>query len=149
MLKCANGHLRTLRLRPRPPLPRVPRRASRYVSCARIRPRSRAPALLLETSRRRPMTGRGVGNTRRADRHANVTLKATTAATAREGTGASSSVTRGARLRPDAAPRRGATGTLAKSRIFHQYRQSKKKLYMNGGGKKRCTSIYMDIYIII
>lgn len=71
------------------------------------------------------MTGRGDGNTRRAGPHVNVTLKATTAAMAPEAPGASSFGTRGARLQPDAAPHREATGTLAKSRISHQYRQSK------------------------
>lgn len=103
--------------------------------------------MVLETSKREAMTGRGDGNARRADHLVNVTLKATTAAMALEALEASSSGTRGAHLRPDAAPRREATGTLAKSRISHQYRQSKikKKNFMNGG-KKRCMNIYMDIY---
>lgn len=143
--RCANGHPRTLHLRPLPQLPQAQRLASRYASYAWTKLRIRAPAALLETSRRRSMTGRGGGNARRADLHVIVTLKATTAATAPEATGASSFGNRGARLQPDAALRREATGTLAKSRISLQYRQSKNSTWI----EKRCLNIYTWIYIII
>lgn len=129
MLRCASGRLRTLPLRPPPlpQLPQLPQPANRCVSCGWTRPRSRAPAAALETSRRKATTGRGDGSSRRAGHHVNVTLKAITAVTAPEALGASSSGTRDAHLQPDATPRKGVTGTLAKSRISHQYRQSKKK----------------------
>lgn len=81
--------------------------------------------MVLETSKKKAMTGKGDGNSRRAGHHVNVTLKVITAAMAPEALGASSFGTRDVRLRPDATPPREATGTLAKSRISHQYRQSK------------------------
>lgn len=126
MLRCANGHPRTLLLQPPPRHPQAPRQASRCVSCVWINRRNRAPAAALQTRRKGATTKKGAGNWKRADQPANVTLKAITATTGPEAPAGWSFGIRGASRRPDAAPPRAATGTLAKSRISHQYRQSKK-----------------------
>ena len=125
MPKCANGHPRTLPLRPLLQRPLARRQDSHYASCVLTRLRTWVPAIALETSKRKATTGRGDGSARRVDHRVNVTLKVTTAAMAPEAQGASSSVTSDVRPQPDAAPPREATGTLAKSRTSHQYRQSK------------------------
>lgn len=133
--RCANGLPRTLHLLPLPQLPLAPHQVSRYASCVWTRLMSRAPAAVQQTNKRKATTEREGGNARRAGNHVSVTLKATTAATAPEALQASSSGTRGALFQPGAAPHREYTGTLAKSRISHQYRQSKnfdmnrKKMY--------------------
>lgn len=145
--KCVKGHPRTLPLHPLPRPPRPPlalRRASHYVNCAWTRPRSRAPAAVLETSTREATTGRGDGNARRAGHRVNVTLKATTAAMVPGAPGASSSGTIGVLHHPDAAPRREDTGTLEKSRTSHQYRQNKNLISI-----EKDVWIYTWIYIII
>lgn len=143
MPKCANGHPKTL---PRPPLLSLPpaqRQASRYVSCAWTRRRSRAPAAVLQTSKREVTTRREAGSARRAGRHVSATLKeATTAATVPEARGGSSFASSGALPRTDAAPHREATGTLAKSRTSHLYRQSKNLTWK----EKRCMNKYINIY---
>ena len=138
MQRCANGHPRTLPLLPLPQLPPALHRVSHCASCVLIRLKSRAPAVVLEKSKRKAMTGRGAGNSRRAGRHVNVTLKATIAAMAPEAPGASSFGTRGARLRPDATLPREVTGILAKSRISHQFRQSKNLIWI----EKICMNIH-------
>lgn len=145
--KCVKGHPKTLPLHPLPRPPRPPlalRRASHYVNCAWTRPRSRAPAAVLETSTREATTGRGDGNARRAGHRVNVTLKATTAAMVPGAPGASSSGTIGVLHHPDAAPRREDTGTLEKSRTSHQYRQNKNLISI-----EKDVWIYTWIYIII
>lgn len=140
MLRYASGHLKTPHppRPPRPPLrpppPRAPPPASRCVSCGSTRRRNPAPAAVPRTSRRRPTTARAAGSAKRAGRPATATVRATTAGTAPGEPGPSSSETRDAPLPPAAAPRRGATDTLAKSRTSRLYRQSKTKtnLIMNG-----------------
>lgn len=146
MLRCANGHPRTLLLL-RPPLrrprrPRAPPQGSPCASCVWIKARSRAPAAAPQTSRKRAMTKKGAGNWRKAGHPASVTLKVITATTAPEAPGGSSSGISGARRRPGAAPLRAATGTLVKSRISHQYRQSK-------NWQQKDVRIYTWIYKII
>lgn len=141
MLRCANGHPRTLLLRPLPQRPRAPHQASPCASCVWIKLRIQAPAAAPQTSRKRAMTKKGAGNWRKAGHPVNVTLKVITATTAPEAPGGSSFGIRGASRRSNAPPPRAATGTLEKSRISHQYRQSKNSLqkdeYIHG---------YMKLY---
>lgn len=87
------------------------------------------------------MTERAAGSARRAAQPGTATHKATTGVMAQEGLEVSSFGTRGVPLRLDAAPHRGTIGTLAKSRISPQYRQSKDLIKV----EKRCMNIYMDI----
>lgn len=141
-LKCASGRPRTRPLQPLLHLPLAPLQVSRCVSCVSTRPTSPAPAVTPWTSRRRLRTGRGDGNAKRADNHANVTLKVTTAAMVPGAREALSSGTSGARLQPVVAPLMGATGTLAKSRTSHRYRQSKNWLI-----EKKVVRVYIYMYI--
>lgn len=131
MLRCANGHPRTLPLRSLPQLPQALCRASLYASCVWTRLRSPAPAAVPETSKIKVMTRKEGGSSRRAGHHVNVTLKVIFAAMAPGALGASSFGTKGAHLQHDATPLREATGTLAKSRISHQSRQSKNLIWIN------------------
>lgn len=84
MLKCASGHPRILPLHHLPQLLQALHHPSRCVNCVSIRPRSQAPVVALETSKTKPMTGKGDGKSKNVGHHVNVTLKLITATMALE-----------------------------------------------------------------